>query len=85
MHLHMDKIVSTGSKKKGCVKMSFFDSLNKSIDDKVKAIARRATDDGLVNQIKTLQQKIEDDEDVAASERTLEILKAEADRRGLYY
>ena len=55
--------------------MSFFDSLNKSIDDKVKAIARRATDDGLVNQI----------EDVAASERTLEILKAEADRRGLYY
>lgn len=65
--------------------MSFFDSLNKSIDDKVKSIARRATDDGLVNQIKTLQQKIEDDEDVAASERTLEILKAEADRRGLYY
>ena len=65
--------------------MSFFDSLNKSIDDKVNAIARRATDDGLVNQIKTLQQKIEDDEDVAASERTLEILKAEADRRGLYY
>lgn len=65
--------------------MSFFDSLNKSIDDKVKAVARKATDDGLVNQIKTLQQKIEDDEDVAASERTLEILKAEADRRGLYY
>lgn len=65
--------------------MSFFDGLNKSIDDKVKAIARKATDDRLVNQIKILQQKIEDDEDVAASERTLEILKAEADRRGLYY
>ena len=42
--------------------MSFFDSLNKSIDDKVKAIARRATDDGLVNQIKTLQQKIDLDD-----------------------
>lgn len=65
--------------------MGFFDGLNKAVDDKIKTIARQAPDTNLVKQILDLQQKIDDGDADAGAERTLEILKAEADRRRLYY
>ncbi|MCM1132389.1 MAG: hypothetical protein NC340_02855 [Ruminococcus flavefaciens] len=65
--------------------MGFFDSMNDAVDRKVKSMAKQAPDTGLIKQILDLQQKIEDSDGNGAHERTLAILKEEADRRGLYY
>ena len=65
--------------------MGFIESFSNAVFGKVEDMAKKAPDSNLISKIHELQQKIDDEDTYSDDKTALEILKNEADKRGLYY